>query len=93
MNYEMNKVFDEVEKALIYSPKGEIDISSSHEFQKEIISDYNVSKTDIFIDAKDLVYMDSTGLGSLIAIYKIVNEGGHKIVIENVRKFILKQEM
>lgn len=90
MSYNMTKEYDEANTCWNYYPKGDVDIHSSNEFKKEILRDLETKKADILIDAKDLVYMDSTGLGALITVYKEVDKNGNKIYIDNIRKFVLK---
>ena len=45
---------------------------------------------DIYIDAKELDYIDSTGLGTIIGIYKILKEDDKQIYMENLKPNVRK---
>lgn len=85
------KVDSKVEEgSLILSLFGELDVYSTPKFKEEVKSAYEENKLNIILDCKNLEYMDSTGLGSLIYLLKIVNEDNKKISIKNLSKQILK---
>lgn len=90
MDYEMLKKFDNAEKAWRYTPVGDIDIHTSSAFQNEILRDFKEKPADIVIDATNLIYLDSTGLGAFIAIYNEISKEGFDLSLENVRKFVKK---
>ncbi len=90
MNLEMTKNFDDVQKCWEYAPVGDIDIHNSQEFQTQILADFKEKPASVVIDARELRYIDSTGLGALIAIYKVLSEAGYSLAFENIRKFVLK---
>lgn len=79
----------EDEKLVLY-PKGELDVYNSSKFKEETVEIYNKNKLDILIDGKDLEYLDSTGLGSLIFLLKILKNDGKKITIKNLNSSIEK---
>ncbi|NLM06057.1 MAG: STAS domain-containing protein [Tissierellia bacterium] len=86
----MDKVYNEELCQWEYRPVGDIDIQNSNEIKKEILGDFSEKEGDILIDGKDLEYIDSTGLGAIIAIYKEVNDRGKKIIFTNLAKFVHK---
>lgn len=90
MSYKLTKKFNESTNEWIFIPEGDIDIHNSSLFKDEVINSYKEKNAEIVIDGKDLVYVDSTGLGAFITIYKEINSKGHKIIFENIRKFVLK---
>ncbi len=90
MLFQLSRQYDEKEKRLILKPKGELDITSTPEFKKIGEREYNKYKSDILIDAEDLVYMDSTGLGAFIYLLKLCKGEDHKISIVNMKKSIRK---
>lgn len=75
---------------LVLYPKGELDVYNTKNFKEKSIKFYEKDKKDILFDCKELEYLDSTGLGSLIYILKEVEKEGHKIVIENLNPSIMK---
>jgi anti-sigma B factor antagonist len=69
---------------------GEVDIESASKFRTALTEAYSKKPADIVIDASDLNYIDSTGLGVVIGAFGRMNEKGHKIVIEKPRTNIRK---
>ncbi len=75
---------------LVLYPMGELDVYNTKKFKEKSIKLYEKDKKDILFDCKDLEYLDSTGLGSLIFILKEVEKNNNKIVIENLNPQIMK---
>lgn len=73
--------------------KGDLDIYSCNQFKEDVNTKVKENPMDLTIDAHDLEYIDSTGLGVLISIYKNIKESEHKITIvglkPNVKKIFL----
>lgn len=70
---------------------GEIDIYTSQTFKNElneVIS--SMFKGDIYIDCKDLSYIDSTGLGILVGALKEIRKDNNDIYICNLKENIKK---
>lgn len=74
----------------LVKPIGEIDIYTSPELKEKLSEALNDKKADIVIDGKELDYLDSTGLGTLISILKIIKENEKKIYIRNLKPNIRK---
>ena len=68
---------------------GDLDVYSEDEF-KSFIEEEIDSNKDITIDLKELDYLDSTGLGMFMNIYKIVNDNDKEIKIINAKDNIVK---
>ncbi|MBP1926304.1 anti-sigma B factor antagonist [Sedimentibacter acidaminivorans] len=71
-------------------PIGEVDISTSPEFKNKVIELIEKEKIDISINADELEYIDSTGLGVLMGILMKVKEHGLSIQIINLKPNIYK---
>lgn len=78
------------EKFIEILPIGEMDIYTSPVFKDEVLETINKESKDIVINAEKLEYIDSTGLGSVMAILKLMKEKGLNLKIINVRKNIYK---
>jgi len=85
----MNFNNDESEK-LIVSLNGDLDINSVKEFQEKVISEYSDLDKDLVFDLKELEYIDSTGLGAIITVYKDVKEKNKKLSVINANKNVKK---
>ena len=68
---------------------GDLDVYSEDEFKSFIDEEINPNK-DVRIDLKELDYLDSTGLGMFMNIYKMVNDNGKDIKIINAKDNIQK---
>lgn len=90
MSFQIARQYDEDKNLLVLKPKGELDITSTPEFKKVAKKEYDKVKTDILINAEDLIYMDSTGLGAFIYMLKLCKDDNKKIIISNMKKSIRK---
>ena len=68
--------------------QGDLDINSNKEFKEKINSVQGVKK--IIVNCENLSYIDSTGLGAFISIYKHIKEKGEKLVITGLKPHIKK---
>lgn len=82
--------FNDDNKQWIIRPVGEIDIYTSSEFKEEVVKAYSDKKADLVIEGQDLDYIDSTGLGALIGLLKMLQETEFKICINNIKPNIRK---
>ena len=70
--------------------KGDLDIYAEDEFRDLIGLEIENIDKDLIIDIADLDYLDSTGLGLFMKIYRLINEKGHTVKIINPKENILK---
>ena len=75
---------------LILNLAGDLDVYSEEEFRDFIEDELKDKNLDLVIDIKDLDYLDSTGLGMFMKIYKMYKEKGQKVKIINPKENILK---
>ncbi|MDF2986345.1 MAG: anti-sigma-factor antagonist [Eubacterium sp.] len=69
---------------------GEIDIYTCQTFKSELNEVVNTFKGDIYLDCKELTYIDSTGLGILVGALKEIRKGNNNIYICNLKDNIKK---
>lgn len=67
---------------------GEVDISTFQEFKETLSSLVDLSQSDIKIDCNELTYIDSTGLGALVSLFKRAKGNGKTITIINLKENI-----
>lgn len=70
--------------------KGELDIYSIDNFKNFIKDEIENIEKDIVFDLDNLNYIDSTGIGQFINIYKIQKDKEKSVKIENAKKNIKK---
>lgn len=68
--------------------QGDLDINSNKEFKDKVNSVKGVK--NITVNCENLSYIDSTGLGAFISIYKHIKEKGEKLVITGLKPHIKK---
>ncbi len=78
------------DNTLQIQPIGEVDIYTSPEFKSKIYDLIDEKKVDILINGSGLDYIDSTGLGILMGIYKKLKENNLNIKIINLKPNIYK---
>ena len=69
---------------------GEVDIFGSVEFKASLIALTEKRECNLYIDCSKLEYIDSTGLGSLVAVLKRVKQYSGSITLLNLHSNILK---
>lgn len=90
MSLEIQVYYNEEKDVWIIEPQGEIDIYTSPTFKNKVLDSYNEKKTDLVVDGEKLDYIDSTGLGALISIFKAIEEDENKIHLINIKPNIKK---
>lgn len=84
-----SKIYDK-DKFLLVELKGDLDIYAEDEFRSFIEKEIEPVDKDLLIDIKDLDYLDSTGLGLFMKIYKISQARSKSVSIINPKENILK---
>ncbi|MDR1571036.1 MAG: STAS domain-containing protein [Clostridiales Family XIII bacterium] len=69
---------------------GEVDIASAAKFRAALTESYDSRPADVRLDASELCYIDSTGLGVIIGAYGRMQANSHSIRIENPRANVEK---
>jgi anti-sigma B factor antagonist len=87
LNLKINNIS---ENKIQIIPVGEVDIYTSPEFKTKLLELVDTEKADLLIDGTELDYIDSTGLGVLMSIYKTMQEKSLKLEVENLKPNIYK---
>lgn len=69
---------------------GDLDINSSPVMKTSVLEALESGPCDILFDLEDLQYMDSTGLGALISIYKAAQENDNVVSVRGARPNVKK---
>jgi len=86
----LNIVYEINENTLEVKPVGEVDIYTSPELKNKIYELIEEKNINILINGEELDYIDSTGLGVLMGIYKKLQEKSLNIRIINLKPNIYK---
>jgi anti-sigma B factor antagonist len=77
--------FKKTEKYLLVKVSGRLDISNTTHFKAEI-SNYLKDTRFVIFDFSELEFMDSTGLGSIISVLKVISKNNGNIFIASLRE-------
>lgn len=90
MDFQLTPNYDSVSNKWAVGVKGEIDIYNSTSV-KDILSNLvQEHPCDIVLDCTELEYIDSTGLGALVAIVKKVKNYQGNVHILNLKPSVAK---
>ncbi|SHH30293.1 STAS domain-containing protein [Tepidibacter thalassicus] len=90
MSLVINKNFNNDKNVWNIELKGEIDIYTANELKKVLIEVVSINPQDIILNASELEYIDSTGLGVLIGVLKRLRQQGKDIHIIEAKKNVKK---
>jgi anti-sigma B factor antagonist len=90
MSLTIDSQWAEEEKHWIIKPAGEVDIANAAKFRKALSEAYERAQANIRLDASELTYIDSTGLGVIIGAFGRMQESGHQIYVEKPRANVKK---
>jgi len=81
MTDAMSTTFRQVGKTVVAMPSGEIDLETSPTFYSAIMDVCQSSPARLVIDLREVQYMDSSGLGTLIEAFRSVRGYGGRLVL------------
>ena len=90
MALKINMQESEDLKYWILQPEGDLDAFSSPLFQEKVLSQFVRDKKNIHLDGERLTYIDSTGLGALIGIYKKLKDENCNLILKNINSTVKK---
>lgn len=82
--------FDQKDEELLAKLKGDLDINTSPELKMAVLEEYRLDPKNIVFDLEKLDYLDSTGLGAFISIFKNIKEHDHTLKIVKAKDRIVK---
>lgn len=89
MNTNLKLNFSNEDQGLVVEMGGDLDISSSPKFTEAVEENFN-KDSDIIFDMEDLDYIDSTGLGAFMTIFRQIKDTDYDIEIINAKDNIKK---
>lgn len=87
MSFEIEKFIEDKKVKIV--PVGDLDIVNSKSFKDEVLKLMEENQ-EILIDGEKLDYMDSTGLGVLISLYKKAKSTNSRLYLTNLKPNIYK---
>jgi len=77
---------DTMENVTVFRLKGRLDASSSKQIKENVKTQLEAGVKDLIFDMKGVDFIDSTGLGSLVAALRSVNKEGGEIKISGLQE-------
>ena len=90
MDYGISHKYDEDKECWEVELSGEFDIFNSAILKNELNQLTEQKNTDMVLDCAALDYIDSTAIGSLVAVLKNVKTYGGKVYLLNLKPNLLK---
>ncbi|MDR1688250.1 MAG: STAS domain-containing protein [Clostridiales bacterium] len=90
MDHSITSLYDEEGKVWNVELSGEFDIFNSSELKNSLSELVAEKNADLNLDCAKVKFVDSTALGSLVAVLKNVKAYGGKIVLSGLRPNILR---
>ena len=90
MEYNLSAVYDEERNIWCAQAEGEVDIFNSNAFRDGLLALLADKQAGIVIDCAELKYIDSTGLGALVAVLKNVKAFGGDITLRSLKPSLAK---
>ncbi len=90
MSLRVKKHFNGEQDSWLFEISGELDLETSANFKDILNKTIDEKMANIIFDCRELTFIDSTGLGIMISIYKRIKEHGHLVSIKNPKKNINK---
>ena len=90
MNFQMEHTLDEQNNRWNVTLSGEIDIFNSADLKKQLSELLSEHDACLHLNCKDLDFIDSTGLGALVAVMKTVKLNGKDIYLNDLKRSIVR---
>ena len=90
MDYQLICAFNEMMGRWDMVLSGEVDIFNAMGMKEDLLTHFTERRADIYLDCKELTYIDSTGLGALAGLLMTVKQYGFNICLTSVKPGILK---
>lgn len=85
----MDITFSDHGEHKIVSVKGEVDLYNVSELKKQLFTVTDGSCPSVVVDMKDVNYMDSSGIGALVAGQKKMKAHSGKFALMNIKDDVL----
>ena len=90
MDFSIESNFNSEKNGWDVFVKGEIDIFNSDSFKAYLLKLISEKQADVRLDCRNLTYIDSTGLGSMVGALKNIKQYGGEFIILNLKSSLNK---
>lgn len=89
MLHDLDISLKKINNYLVLKPKGDVDLYNVGGFKKELFKYTNGVHDYIAIDLSEVEYMDSSGIGALVAGHKKMRAFNGKFILLGIREDVL----
>jgi anti-sigma B factor antagonist len=90
MDFSIDSNFNAEENCWNVFVNGEIDIFNSDSFKTDLLKLISDKQANVRMDCRNLSYIDSTGLGSMVGVLKNIKQYGGEFIILNLKSSLNK---
>jgi len=80
----MNLTVEKVSSHLIIKLDGQFDLHTAKDFKTKVTRYLNKEDKNLILDLETIDFIDSSGIGAILSIYKKVEKNGVELVIINI---------
>jgi len=70
---------DEADERVTFIPRGELDLATAPELEERVLGAVRAGTTQVVLDLRELTFMDSTGVRTIVAAHHLAEETGHEL--------------
>lgn len=70
---------DTGDKRVTFTPRGELDLATAPELETQVLAAVRGGDRAVVLDLRELTFMDSTGVRTIIAAHQVAAETGHDL--------------
>jgi anti-anti-sigma factor len=64
------------EERVTFTPRGELDLATAPDMEKQVLSACREGRRIVVVDLRELTFMDSTGVRTIVAAHQVAEESG-----------------
>jgi anti-anti-sigma factor len=69
------------DERVTFIPRGELDLSGAPELEEKVLAAVREGGRSIVLDLRELTFMDSTGVRTIVAAHQVAEETGHALTV------------
>jgi anti-sigma B factor antagonist len=62
-----------------FTPRGELDLATAPELETQVLTAVRGGDRSVVLDLRELTFMDSTGVRTIVAAHQVAEETGHDL--------------
>lgn len=79
------EIIEQAPRVLVIRTEGDVDLSTSPRLREALLSAYDRQASHVVVDLKEVPYMDSSGIATLVEALKIARQAGSRLTLAAMR--------